>query len=95
MCFFIYINKSNGLTEQTYLYIGNKDTRDLVESWIYPIHIDNLRFANTIGISYVSARLLQYSIISIDLTTNTITGHWYGYNASTPVNQYGFIIQGY
>ena len=85
----------NGLIEQTYFSSGDKDTRDLRESWIYPIHINNLKFANTVGTSYVSSRLLQYNIISINLTTNTIEGHWYGYNASTPVNQYGFIVQGY
>lgn len=52
-------------------------------------------FCNCVGFCTSGSKLLQYSISGINLSTKTITGHFFGYNASTPVERYGFIIIGY
>ena len=95
---YIFINSYkiclNGLIEQQYLS-GSLNTRDYRGTWNYPITINTLVYANPTGFSNVASSLLQYNIVSVDLGNNTIEGHFFGYNASTPVTRCGFIIKGY
>ena len=52
-------------------------------------------FCNCVGFTTTGSQLLQYSLQTIDLSTNTIKGHFFGYNSSTEVNRYGIIVIGY